>query len=67
MATEAEIQAAIDLWAQKKALLVSTKDQRDRTKTARDQMVASLQTLQTDVDRLALEVQAAKDALKALL
>jgi hypothetical protein len=67
MATEAEILAAITTWQAKKGELGALKGERDRMVTARQQIVVTLDTLATDIQRLQGEIDVAKAALKALL
>jgi FtsZ-binding cell division protein ZapB len=67
MATEAEILAAITTWQAKKSELGALKDERDRMVTARQQIVVTLDTLATNIQRLQGEIDVAKANLKALL
>jgi hypothetical protein len=67
VATEAEILGAIQTWQASRNELVRLKDERDRMVTARQQIVVTLDTLATDIQRVQAEIDAAKAALKALL
>jgi hypothetical protein len=67
MATEAEILGAIQTWQASRNELVRLKDERDRMVTARQQIVVTLDTLATDIQRVQADIDAAKAALKALL
>jgi hypothetical protein len=65
VATEAEILGAIQTWQASRNELVRLKDERDRM--VRQQIVVTLDTLATDIQRVQAEIDAAKAALKALL
>ncbi len=67
MATEAEILSAIQTWQASRIELVRLKDERDRMVTARQQIVVTLDSLATDIQRVQAEIDVAKAALKALL
>jgi hypothetical protein len=67
VATEAEILGAIQTWQASRNELVRLKDERDRMVTARQQIVVTLDTLATDIQRVQADIDAAKAALKALL
>jgi hypothetical protein len=67
MATEAEILSAIQTWQASRSELIRLKDERDRMVTARQQIVVTLDSLATDIQRVQGEIDVAKAALKALL
>jgi hypothetical protein len=67
MATEAEILGAIQSWQASRSELIRLKDERDRMVTARQQIVVTLDSLATDIQRVQAEIDVAKAALKALL
>jgi hypothetical protein len=67
MATEAEILGAIQTWQASRNELVRLKDERDRMVTARQQIVVTLDSLATDIQRVQAEIDVAKANLKALL
>jgi hypothetical protein len=67
MATEAEILSAIQTWQASRSELLRLKDERDRMVTARQQIVVTLDSLATDIQRVQAEIDVAKANLKALL
>jgi FtsZ-binding cell division protein ZapB len=67
MATEAEILGAIQTWQASRNELVRLKEERDRMVTARQQIVVTLDSLATDIQRVQAEIDVAKANLKALL
>jgi hypothetical protein len=67
MATEAEILGAFQTWNAARSELIQLKEERDRMVTARQQIVVTLDSLATDIQRVQAEIDVAKANLKALL